>query len=248
MRTARDILILAVCMVPAGFVHAEENSEAIIEKAIAAQGGAAKVAKLRTMRIKVEGTTDLVPGQPKLPFVLEDTWQMPNRYKSMITFELMGMKFSQTQAIDGDKGWIEFNGKTQDMPKEAMAEMKEQKYAEDLDRLSFLKEKGYDLSMLEQIKIGEKPALGILVKAKNHREVKLYFYKETGLLVKRVNTLKEPNKEIVQEVFFTDYQEKDGLKHYRKIVAHRDGKKALEAKVTELEFFDKLDDKVFAKP
>jgi hypothetical protein len=230
-------------------LHAEEKPEAIIEKAIAAQGGAAKVAKLRTMRIKVEGTTNLVLGMAATPFTLEDTWQMPGQYKSVATLELiMGTKFTQIQVIDGDKGWIEFNGKTQDMPKEAVAEMKEQKYAEDLDRLGFLKEKGYDLSMLEEIKISEKPALGILVKAKGHRDVKLYFDKDTGLLVKRVNTLNEPDKEVVQEVFFSDYQEKDGLKHYRKIVAHRDGKKAIEAKVTELEFFDKLDDKVFAKP
>src|SRR6516162_2844156 len=128
-------LALVVCVAQVELLHAEEKPESIIEKAIAAQGGAAKVAKLRTMRIKVEGTTDLVPDQPKLPFVLEDTWQMPNRYKSTITLELKGMKFTQTQVIDGDKGWMEVNGKTQEMPKENLAEMKEQKYAEDLDRL-----------------------------------------------------------------------------------------------------------------
>ena len=38
------------------------------------------------------------------------------------------------------------------------------------------------------------------------------------------------------------------MKHYRKITAYRDGKKMFEGKVTELEFFDKLEDKVFAKP
>ena len=55
-------------------------------------------------------------------------------------------------------------------------------------------------------------------------------------------------KEVTQEVVFGDYSEKDGVKHYRKITALRDGKKLFEGVVTELEFFDKLDDKVFAKP
>jgi len=38
------------------------------------------------MRIKVDGTTDLVPGQPNLPFTIEDTWQMPHRYKTESSF------------------------------------------------------------------------------------------------------------------------------------------------------------------
>jgi len=51
----------------------------------------------------------------------------------------------------------------------------------------------------------------------------------------------------LQEIYFSDYEEKEGLKHCKKIVAFRDGKKALDATVTEIEFFDKLDEKVFAK-
>ncbi len=86
------------------------------------------------------------------------------------------------------------------------------------------------------------------MKAKGHRDVKLYFDNETGLLAKRENTLEAAGKEITQEVFFSDYQEKDGLKHYHKIIAHQNGKKVLEAKVIDLEFFDKLNAKVFAKP
>src|SRR5207244_7786969 len=140
-------------------VHAQDEGRAIVEKAIEAQGGEANVAKLRTMRIKVEGTTDLIPGQPNLPFTIEDTWQMPNQYKTSSTFQFQGKKFTQTQVIDGDKGWIQQDGQTQDLSREAIAEMKEQKYAEDLDRLGFLKEKQIELSVLEEIKIDGKPAV-----------------------------------------------------------------------------------------
>jgi hypothetical protein len=38
------------------------------------------------------------------------------------------------------------------------------------------------------------------------------------------------------------------VKHYTKIVAFRDGKKVIEAKVTEIQFFERLDANVFAKP
>jgi len=231
-------------------VFAQDQARAIVQKAIQAQGGEANVAKLRTMRIKVEGTTDLIPGQPNLPFTIEDTWQMPNQYKTSSTFQFQGKKFTQTQVIDGDKGWIQQDGQTQDLSREAIAEMKEQKYAEDLDRLGFLKEKQIELSVLEEIKIDRKPAVGVLVKSTGKRDVKLYFDKASGLLVKREHQVLDPasGKEVRQEVIFSDYQQSDGLKHYKKIVALRDGKKVIDAKVTEMEFFRKLDEKVFAKP
>jgi hypothetical protein len=128
--------------------------------------------------------------------------------------------------------------------------MKEQKYAEDLDRFAFLKERGVELSSLDEIRVEGKPAVGVLVKSKGHRDVKLYFDTASGLLVKREYPLLDPasGKEVLQEVVFRDYQETDGLKHYKKILAFRDGKKVFDAKVIEIEFFDKLDEKVFAKP
>ena len=113
-----------------------------------------------------------------------------------------------------------------------------------------MKEKQIELSVLEEIKIDGKPAVGVLVKSMGKRDVKLYFDKASGLLVKLEHQVLDPasGKEVRQEVIFSDYQQSDGLKHYKKIVALRDGKKVIDAKVTEMEFFRKLDEKVFAKP
>jgi hypothetical protein len=242
--------VVSTLLICAAFAFGQDKPRVIVERAIQAQGGETKIAKLRMMRIKVEGTTDLFPGQPNFPITVEDIWKMPGQYKSTSRFQLMGNAVTQIQAIDGDSGWIQFNGQTQDMPKEALAEMKEQKYAEDLDRLSFLNEKGVELSALDESKVDGKPAVGILVKSKAHRDVKLYFDKSSGLLVKRQHNVLDPTsgKEVSQEVLFSDFQDKDGVKHYRKIAAFRDDKKLFEGKVTELEFFDKLEDKVFARP
>lgn len=250
MRTIELAFVFWSVVVSGSVAFADDMAQAIVEKAIQAQGGEAKVAKLRMMRIKAEGTAALVPGQPDLSFTLEDTWQMPGRYKTSFTFQIGGKKFTQIQVIDGDKGWMQMNGQAQDLPQEAVAEMKEQKYAEDLDRFAFLKERGVELSSLDEIRVEGKPAVGVLVKSKGHRNVKLYFDTASGLLVKREYPLLDAasGKEVLQEVVFRDYQETDGLKHYKKILAFRDGKKVFDAKVIEIEFFDKLDEKVFAKP
>ncbi len=228
----------------------DDDARAVVEKAIKAQGGVDKVAKLRVMRIKAEGTIELVPGQPAVPFVIEDWWQMPDRYKTTSRFELGGKKVSQTQVIDGEVGWMQFDGMTQDMPKEAVAEMREQKYAEDLDRLGFLKDKGIDLTALGESQVDGRAAVGVLVKSKGHRDVKLWFDKASGLLVKREHRVLDSGtgKEVTQEVVFSDYRETDGVRHYRALKAYRDGKKIIEAAVREIEVFDKLDKQVFVKP
>jgi hypothetical protein len=250
MPNLRIPLVVCSLLVSSLAASAQESAPAIVERAIEAQGGTAKVTKLRTMRIKVEGTTNLVSGQPNLPFTIEDTWQMPDRYKTTSTFRFQGKTFSQTQVVDGDKGWIQSDGQVQNLSEEALKEIKEQKYAEDLDRLGFSKEKGIELSTLDEIKVDGMPAVGVLVKSKGHRDVSLYFDKASGLLVKRDQRVLDPSsdKEVRQEVVFADYQEKGGVKHYTKIVAFRDGKQVVGGKVTEVDFLEGLDAKVFAKP
>lgn len=243
-------LILAASSLLPTSTAADEAGRAVVEKAIRAHGGAEKVAKLRIMRIKVEGTMALAPGQPEVPFVLEDWWQMPGQYKTTASYELGGKTVSQTQAIDGQVGWLQFDGQVQNLPKEAVAEMREQKYAEDLDRLGFLADKGTEVTALGEAKVAGRAATGVVVKAQGHRDVKLYFDAESGLLVKREHGILDcaTGKEVVQEVVFGGYRETGGVPHYHTLTAYRGGRKFVDAKVVEVEFFGNLDKKVFAKP
>jgi hypothetical protein len=244
-------VIVAVCLVlvPGARVHGQDSARAIIEKAIQAQGGEKQVAKLRIMRIKVEGRIhDPVAGL--VPDVMEHTWQLPDQYKSVHRIQLKkDMAFEAILALDGDKGWTLLNGKIRDVSKERVAGYRDRKPGEFLHPLVFLNDKARKLSVLDEIKIADKPAVGVLVKTDGQRDVKLYFDKASGLLVKRERNLALPGgKEDLDEVYYSDYQEKDGLKHYRKISGFINGMLAHEGMVTELEFFRKLDPKVFAKP
>jgi hypothetical protein len=232
-----------------GRARAADDARAIVDKAIKAQGGEAKLAKLKRARVKVVGKLALGPGKPDAPFVITDVWQMPRQYKTSLEVTADGKKLSQTLVLNGDKGWASLNGETKELPKEALAEMKEQKYAEDLDRLLGLKDKGVTLTVLKEAKVNGKPAVGVAVKAKGHRDVKLYFDKASGLLVKREHkVVDDSGKEVLQEVIFDQYEDVDGVKHYKKIAAYRAGKKFVEGKVTSVSFPDKMDDKEFDKP
>jgi hypothetical protein len=241
---------LLVTLLVAPTVLADDKARALVENAIKAHGGEVAVAKLRTMRIKAEGTMEVVPGQPAAAFTIEDVWQMPDKYRTTAHFTLMDMKVTTIHVIDGEKAWAELNGEVHDLSKDASTEIREQKYAEDLDRLGFLKDKDVELSLLDEVKVNGKPAAGVRVKSKGHREVKLYFDKASGLLVKREHAVLDATtgKEVTQEVVFADYEDKDGVKHYKTVTGYREGKKIADAKVTAIEFLDKVDPKLFAKP
>jgi hypothetical protein len=232
------ILLLAV-----GYAPAQDDARAMIEKAINAQGGEAKVAKLRVVKIKVKGKGTF-PGIGDAEFVLEDTWQMPAQYKTVM--RLKGVEM--VQVVNGDKGWASFNGMVQPLGKEDMAEFKEQKYAEDLERLGFLGDKRLTLSIAKEATFAENPAIAVKVAAEGHRDVTLYFDKASSLLIGRKHVIVEAGKEIVQEVVYGNFKDHDGLKHFMKITAKRDGKKFVEGEVVEIKFPDKFDDKDFAQP
>ncbi len=243
-------IIIASCFLLPGIATADDAGRALVEAAIKAHGGPEKVAKLRVMRIKAEGTIIPVPGLPSLPLVIEDWWQMPDQYKTTSHYELAGKKVSQTQTIDGRTGWLQVNDQVRDLPEDAIAEMRQQKHAEDMDRLGFLRDTGVDLTALGEVTVDGRPAVGVVVESKGHRDVKLYFDKESGRLIKREHTVFDggTGKEVVQEVVFGDDRETDGVPHYRRLTAFRGGKEFVDVKVVEVEFFEKLDKTVFNKP
>src|SRR5258706_356050 len=131
MRLVCSAIVLYSSLVSSAGGLAQDKAREIVVRAIVAQGGKAKVAKLRCMRIKIEGTTNFVPDQPNLPFTIEDMWQMPDRYKTSSTIQFGGEKHVQTEVIYGNTGWSQLDGINLDFPEKALAEMKEQKYAED---------------------------------------------------------------------------------------------------------------------
>ena len=227
---------------------ADEKARAVIDRAIEAHGGETNVEKLSTAQVKVEGKATL-PGVGSASTVIQDFWQLPSQYKTIQEYEAMDMKFVQTIVMNDNQMWISVNGQTQSLPKEAQAEMKEQIYAESLDKLSpFLKER-YNLSLLDDVTIDGQAAVGVQVSAEGHRDVELYFSKTNGLLVKRRDVMiQQTGEKVTREVYFSKYKEVDGVQHWMSIVGYYDGKKIFEGEVTKLKFPDKFETNVFAKP
>ena len=113
-----------------------------------------------------------------------------------------------------------------------------------------LKEKGYELSLIGEDKVGEKKVVGVRVAKKGQKDVSLYFDKETWLLAKMEyrGAVMGTENEVNQERIIKEYEKnKDGIPVAKKILIKYDGKQFLEAEVTEIKYFEKLDDSEFKK-
>src|SRR6266478_219622 len=72
-----------------------DDAKAVIEKAIKAQGGEDKLTQFKAGRWKGQGTLTL-KGQ-ELPLTLETVYQLPDKYKTNMHFEVQGKKIAVLQ-------------------------------------------------------------------------------------------------------------------------------------------------------
>ena len=118
------------------------------------------------------------------------------------------------------------------------------------EMLTPLKDKDIKLSPLGEIKINDRPAVGIKIIKKNHPDVDLYFDKQTHRPVQCELRTKEPEagQEAAGAWLFSDFKDMGGVQHATRLVLNRDGKKILEIEISEVKPEDKVDDDTFAKP
>src|SRR5439155_21834479 len=130
------------------------------------------------------------PGE--IAFTEESFWQPPGQYRFDMELDISGNKVKQVFVFNGEKAWLKLGDKTEAMPKEMHAAFTDyfQALRVGLNLLE-LKAEGVKLSPLGEIKIGDRPALGVQISRKGMRDVNLYFDKETGLPAKSEITAKE---------------------------------------------------------
>jgi hypothetical protein len=230
-------------------LRAQDDLQAVIDKAIRAHGGAEKIDKHKAGHVKSKGTVD-VNGMT-IGYTEEATYHLPNKFKSLQQLDINGMAVKVLIGYNGTKAWINVNGMDVDMMLDKIADlMKDQAYLSEVTRLTVLKNKDYELSSLGESKVQDKPAVGVRVSRKGHKDINLFFDKDSGLLLKfehrttDFNTMQEVNEERI----ITEYQDKDGLKEPKKALVNRDGKKYIDVEVVEVKYLDDIDDTQFSKP
>jgi hypothetical protein len=242
-------LAAAVCFLAlSGRAMAQDENRAVIKKAIKATGGEKNLAKLRSAKAKFKGTGEFAGISSTLTG--EITTQLPRQMKLEIQVEAQGQSTTLLFVVNGGKAWIQVAGETAPLKGEALDDLKEDLHAQQVETLvPLLKDKAYKLHALGEAKVGGRPAMGVRVESKGHKDVNLYFDKGTGLLVKAERrALDENEKEVTEETFYRDYKDVSGVKVPMKVLVHHDGKKYLEMAISEYRFLDKMDASEFARP
>jgi hypothetical protein len=234
----------------AALAGADDQAEIkpIINKALKAMGGEAKVAKLKAgnWKGKITGQEN---GQ-QFTVSYEGSLQGWNQYRIDTEAQVGGASMKALFVINADNGWKKENQAVEDAPEGIVPFIKDVFYSMRIAHaLPELNDSAFKVSHLGEMKIGDRPAVGLQISHKDHKDVSLFLDKETGLPIKseiRVTVPKE-GKEVLLENFFSDYKEFDGLKHYTKISIKGDNKEYT-MELSDIKPVEKQEDSLFAKP
>src|SRR5262249_2896204 len=149
--------LFGLLLAPAGGARADDTPQALIDRAIKAHGGAEKLTKERATQTKAKGTLELGGG---LNFTNEVS-MYAGKFKEAMELDVNGQKVTVTTVFDGSKGWVKANDQLMDLDDKLLDEVKEAAYLNRLGRLVFLKDKSVELSPLGEIKVNDRPAVGI---------------------------------------------------------------------------------------
>jgi hypothetical protein len=238
-------LALGVLLVPAA-ANAETAKE-VIEKAIKAHGGATNLKKASMARMTFKGT--LSQMNLEIPVEGETIYQLPDKEKSVLTLSVLGQNVKVVQIVNGTKTRVTANGVAAPVPDAQKDELVEGARLQAVTNLTpLLDEKAYELRLIDKAdKVMGKDVIGVLVKPKKGKEVKLFFEKDKHRLVKlaRKGVSQAGDKDVDQEVIFSDFKQFDGSLHPTKTEQFADGKKVTTTKVLTFKVLDKVDKKEF---
>lgn len=227
---------------------AREEARALIERAVHAHGGAEALSRLRIEKIKFKGT--IVLKGHTMSYLAEATMQLPSKYKRVIETNNGGDKHTLLYVLNGNKLSILLDGRAIQAEPAQLAEIRSGLELERAKRLlPLLEDKSYQLAVAEEIKINDRPAVGVRITGRGRKEMRLYFDKQFGLLVRAENRIDDgKGKEIRQHFFFDEFKQIGGYKRATKMRTYRDGKEIMTAELLDAKILDKVDETEFAKP
>lgn len=223
------------------------DPKALVEKAMKAQGGADKLGDIKSATIKWKAT--LPDGRV---FLNTMSIQPPHRIR-MVMEEQGGKKEKRVEILNGDKGHIQQDGKTADMSEERVTDLRERVHRMKVTAMiGKLEGPSYHLTALGESKAAKHTVEGIKVTSKGHPDIKMFFDKDSGLLVKaetKVHNRKD-GKQVDQETLYSDYKDiGNGLKRPMTVRFFLMGKPSRQVEVIKYTLHtENHPDEHFAKP
>lgn len=243
------VVVLVCLLAPVGAEDDAAAARALVEKGITALGGAKVLAAEGSLTGSSQGTIYVL--NQKAPLRNEWVVQGLDRFKWSSDVTLNNQSSPFVLVLTGSKLWI----KSGDQPaseadKDGTGLIRDGFIALRIaETLLPLRGKEYTLSALGEVKVNDKPALGLKVKRKGMPEFDLFLDKATLLPVKGMMRVKETDgQEKTYTAAFADYKKVDGRQHFTRLTLHREDELVLDMKRGDIKVGDKRDDSTFAQP
>jgi hypothetical protein len=224
---------------------AQASAEAVVDKAIEAQGGANGLERARVLFRESSGM--IVINGMETPFTSELTGDLPDRYR-------LALKLGQERAavlfvVNRDKAWHVTGGTTMEAGREMLNEMREEGFVLNASTLVPLRrDKAITLQLMPAGMHLGKPVNVVKASMKGRDDILLTFDKATNLLVKMSRKGTLAGLAVDKDYLFDDYKEFNGVKLPTRMQETLAGRKYMDSTIKSYRFLSKADDKDFAKP
>ena len=237
VRWTLGLVAAAVLAAPA---VAQDNSKAIIEKAIKESGGDASLKKFPAGSSQMKGK--MVLSGMDLPFPGSMTFAVPGKIRMDLAVEIGGKQVKLVQVVNGMSVKQTEDGKqVENITEAAKTELLQGAMLQEIALLyPLLDATKYTLKEGK----GTSDAAAVVVEGKGLKPVTLYFDKKTGLLAKMTREgLSPTGVKVAEETTYTDYKDVSGIQVPMKSQVTHDGKLFLDITVTEYKPLEKTDEK-----
>jgi hypothetical protein len=249
-RLAQSLAVVSLMLVLGltGRAGDKSDAEAIISKAVKAHFPKGVDTKNKGLRMKNKGTLHIMGLD--LPFTQDVSVQDSSKFKEVMELNVMGKNIVVSTVFNGKEGWILADGKDVKVTDEILNELKEATYTMGLMQGVFVKDKGVKYSVVGEVQVKGKPAIGLTVSREGKKDVNMFFDKKTGLVTKVEMRKRDlmSGQEMTEERIITEYQDVSDRKVAKKVEVIRDGKQFLEVEVLEVQILEKVDDGEFVQP
>jgi hypothetical protein len=223
-----------------------DDPREVLDRAIKAHGGADALVRTQVMARKVTGVMSLLGKE--LPFTIEAIQQLPGQLRLSSEMTVNNQKIAALRVLNGDKGWQVSGGAVAEMGKEELHDFQEEAYTLWVGTLVPLKDKAFTLAPGPDAPVRGQPAVGVRVTRRGHGEVRLYFDKTSGLLVKVERRAKEGLLDVDKEYIFFDHKSTDGVVLPAKYTEVINSKKVVEVTSTVHRMLNRVEEGTFGKP
>lgn len=245
-------LILGLVVAVAGVANAEDKAADVVKKGIEAHGGADNLNKYLGARYAIKGEVDVQGTDTE--FTGNFNVMNPDKAHMTLNLEVMGAKIAISSVMNGEKAKRKVTVNGMDAPggEESKEELQMAVATRQAQMLTpLLDAKKFTIKATDDEDVnGKRMSVVVATPKAIDREMKLYFDKDSGLLVKEAHKGLGPDNggsraDVYKETYMSDFKKVNGIQVAMKIVQNHDSKKFLSATMSDYEVLEKIDDSEF---